>query len=118
MKLYFMKPFSAAMLLLTVLTVPALSIRADDPWEFLDGFILVPGSEARLEEHYLGALFENAEEKMLAVVVFNAACDPDNCFVNHPAAYSVYNDEGINIRRYVDPREQELIRLIFGGPFV
>lgn len=118
MKFYLRKQLTGATLFLVLVTVPFLSARAEDPWEALEGFNLVPGSEARLEEHYVAALYENPDEKMLAIVVFNADCDPENCVVNRRAAYSVFNDDGVNVRRYIDPREQELIRLIFGGPFV
>ena len=118
MKFYLWKQLASAILFLVLLMVPFLSARAEDPWEVLEGFSLVPGSEARLEEHYVAALYENLEEKMLAIVVFNADCDLENCMVNRRAAYTVFNDEGINVHRYIDPREQELMILIFGGPFV
>jgi hypothetical protein len=45
-------------------------------------------------------------------VVFNANCDSGNCEVKRRAAYSVFDAEGTNVRRYVDPGEQELLRLI------
>lgn len=99
-------------LFLLLAPAPSPSVEAEDPWQFLKGFSLIPDSPARVEEHYVAALFVNREKQQLAVVVFNATCDSGNCGVNNRAAYSVFNAEGSNIRRYIDPREHELIRLI------
>ena len=105
------KQIFVTILLLLPLLAPSLGAKAQDPWQFLNGFTFIPDSPARIEEHYVAALFVNREKQQLAVVIFNATCDSGNCEVNHRAAYSVYNKEGRNIRTYVDPGEQELMRL-------
>ncbi|MBI2998607.1 MAG: hypothetical protein HYY46_09170 [Deltaproteobacteria bacterium] len=105
------KQIFVTILLLLPLLAPSLGAKTQDPWQFLNGFTLISDSPARIEEHYVAALFVNREKQQLAVVIFNATCDSGNCEVNHRAAYSVYNKEGRNIRTYVDPGEQELMRL-------
>ena len=101
-----------AIFVLLVTLVPLASVRAEDPWQFLKGFDLIPDSRARIEEHYVAALFVNREKQQLAVVVFNANCDSGNCEVHRHAAYSVFDAQGVNIKRYIDPSDQELLRLI------
>lgn len=118
MKLCLRKQLSISVLLLVLVAVPGFSAGAEDPWDFLEGFSLVPGSEARVEEHYVAALFEKPDEELLAVVVFNADCNVESCRVNHRAAYAVFDEEGFNVRRYIDPRERELMELIFERSFV
>jgi hypothetical protein len=118
MKLCLRKQLSISVLLLVLVVVPRFVAGAEDPWSFLEGFSLVPGSEARVEDHYVAALFEKPEEELLAVVVFNADCDGKNCLVHHRAAYSVFDDKGKNVRRYIDPQERELMKLIFDQPYV
>ena len=88
------------------------SVRAEDPWQVLKGFALVPDSPARIEEHYVATLFVNREKRQLAVVVFNTTCDSENCAVNRRAAYSLFDSRGVNIHRYIDPSDQELQMLI------
>ncbi|HEY2989061.1 MAG TPA: hypothetical protein VGL11_15120, partial [Candidatus Binatia bacterium] len=97
-----------ALLLLCAFASPA-SVRAEDPWQYLSGFDLIADSPARIEEHYVAALFVNQKTRQIAVVVFNANCDSGNCEVKRRAAYSVFDAEGTNVRRYVDPGEQELL---------
>ena len=99
-------------LILLFTLAPWVSVRAEEPWQFLKGFALVPDSPARIEEHYVATLFVNRETRQLAVVVFNTTCDSENCAVNHRAAYSLFDSRGVNIRRYIDPSDQELQMLI------
>jgi hypothetical protein len=106
------KQILVVILILFLSIPPLLNARADDPWEDLKGFTLVPNSPARVEEHYVAALFQNSEKGLLAVVLFNVTCDSDRCKVNNRAAYSLFNDEGRNVRVYVDPQEPELLKLI------
>jgi hypothetical protein len=46
------------------------------------------------------------------VVIFNATCDSGNCEVHRRTAYSVFDAQGVNVQRYIDPSDQELLRLI------
>jgi hypothetical protein len=92
--------------------VPTAGVQAEDPWQLLRGFRLIPDSPARIEERYIAALFVNPDKQQLAVVVFHATCGAEKCRVNRRAAYSVFNSEGLNIRRYVDPSEPELQKLV------
>jgi hypothetical protein len=101
-----------AIFVLLITLVPIASVQAEDPWQFLKGFDLIPDSRARIEEHYVAALFVNREKQQLAVVVFNANCDSGNCELHRRAAYSVFDAQGVNVQRYIDPSDQELLRLI------
>ncbi|MGH7768381.1 MAG: hypothetical protein ACREQP_13065 [Candidatus Binatia bacterium] len=100
-----------AVLLFTL--IPLASVSAgEDPWRFLDGFELIPDSPALIEEHYVAALFVSRDQGQLAVVIFNATCDPGNCEIHRRSAYSIFDRDGVNVRRYIDPGEKELLRLI------
>lgn len=101
-----------AILVILVTLVPLASGAAGDPWQFLDDFALIPDSPARVEDHYVAALFVSRDKQHLAVVVFNATCDSGNCEVRRPAAYSIFDTQGVNVLRYIDPGEKELLRLI------
>ena len=106
------KQIFITILFLLLVFAPSPSVQAEDPWQFLKGFTLIPDSAARIEEHYVVALFVSSDKQQLAVVIFNATCDSGSCRANHRAAYSVVDAEGSNIRRYVDPKERELMELI------
>jgi hypothetical protein len=112
MKLRSRKQIFIAIFVLLFTLAPLGSVQAEDPWQFLKGFDLIPDSRARIEEHYVAALFVNREKQELAVVVFNATCDSGNCEVHRRTAYSVFDAQGVNVQRYIDPSDQELLRLI------
>jgi hypothetical protein len=107
----------AAILLLSLTVVPTLSGGTEDPWKTLDGFTPVPRSLTRVGERYVGMLFVNREEQLIAAVIFNATCADANCKLNHRAGFAVTNAEGSNTRLYVDPREKELME-IMGSAYV
>lgn len=107
----------AAILLLSLTIVPTLSVGAEDPWRVLDGFTPVPRSLTRVGEHYVGMLFVNRQEQLLAAVIFNASCAGASCELNHRAGFAVTNAQGSNTRLYVDPSEEELME-IMGSAYV
>ncbi len=82
------------------------------PGQFLNDFALIPDSPALIEDHYVAALFVSQDKRELAVVIFNATCDSGNCEVRRRAAYSVFDAQIVNVRRYIDPGDTELLRLI------
>lgn len=88
--------------------------RAAGPWDRLEGFALIPDSPARLDDRYIAALFVSQDKQQLAVVVFNASCDRAGCNMRRRAAYSIFNSDGLNVDRYVDPNEHEILRLVSG----
>lgn len=88
---------------------------AADPWDFLHDFELIPESVVSVDEHYVAALLHEPERDLLAVVIFTARCDADRCSVKEPAAYSVFDTEGVKIQQYINPQEEELIHRITGG---
>jgi hypothetical protein len=107
------KPMRVLLWVLLLTLAPLVSVAAEeDPWQFLNGFALVPDSPALIEDHYVAALFVSQNKRELAVVIFNATCDSGNCEIHHRAAYSVFDRQGLNVRRYIDPGDTELLRLI------
>jgi hypothetical protein len=108
------RKLTRVLLLALLLTLaPLVSVAAEeDPWQFLNGFALVPDSPALIEDHYVAALFVSQDKRELAVVIFNATCDSGNCAIHHRAAYSVFDRQGSNVRRYINPGDMELLRLI------
>jgi hypothetical protein len=107
------KPMRVLLLVLVLALAPLATVAAEeDPWKFLNGFAMVPDSPALIEDHYIATLFVSQDKRELAVVIFNATCDSGNCAIHHRAAYSVFDRQGSNVRRYIDPSDQELLRLI------
>ncbi len=112
------KQIFVTIFVLLVALAPLPSVQAEDPWQILKGFTLIPDSPTLVEEHYAAALFVNSEKGLLAAVIFKVTCDSGSCDANHGAAYSVFNAQGLNIRRYVDPQDQELAELMSNGQIV
>ena len=99
-------------LLLWLGLMPAASLEAQDPWNFLDRFTPLPASLTRIGERYVAMMFVNRDEQLMAAVFFDASCFADNCELNHRAGYAVVNAEGSYTRLYVDPQEEELKELL------
>jgi hypothetical protein len=92
--------------------MPAVSLGAQDPWQFLENFTPLPSSLTRIAERYAAMIFVNRDEQLMAAVIFEATCTADSCELNHRAGYAVVNAEGSNTRLYVDPQEEELKELL------
>jgi hypothetical protein len=99
-------------LLLSLGLMPAVSLGAQDPWNFLDSFTPLPSSLTRIAERYVAMIFVNSDEQLMAAVFFDANCSENNCELNHRAGYAVVNTEGSYRRLYVDPHEEELKELL------
>ena len=107
------KTMQVLFLVLALALAPLTTVAAEeDPWKFLNGFAMVPESPALIEDHYVAALYVSRDKRELAVVIFNATCNSGNCAIHHRAAYSVFDRQGSNIRRYIDPGDTELLQLI------
>ena len=91
---------------------PAVSLGAQDPWQFLGNFTPLPSSLTRIAERYVAMIFVNRDEQLMAAVIFEATCIADSCDLNHRAGYAVVNAEGSNTRLYIDPQEEELKELL------
>ena len=112
MKSIMRKYFLGAMLSLSLLCMPALTLGAEDPWKFLEDFTPLPKSLTRIAENYVAVLFENREQQLLAAVIFKASCFAASCEISHRAGYAVANVQGTNTRLFVEPNEEELIELM------
>ncbi len=107
------KTMRVVFLILVLALAPLATVAAEeDPWKFLNGFAIVPDSPALIEDHYIAALYVSRDKRELAVVIFNATCDSGNCEVGRRAAYSVFDAQGVNVWRYIDPGDTELLQLI------
>ena len=92
--------------------MPAVSLGAQDPWQFLENFTPLPSSLTRIAERYVAMIYVNRDKQLMAAVIFDASCFANSCEINHRAGYAVVNAEGSNTRLYVDPEEEELKELL------
>ncbi|MGH7830507.1 MAG: hypothetical protein ACREP8_10055 [Candidatus Binatia bacterium] len=115
MRAFLKKQIRCLYLVLFFVAMTFADARAADPWDFLHDFELIPESVVSVDEHYVAALLHEPERDLLAVVIFTARCDPDRCEIKQPAAYSVFDTEGVRIQQYINPDEEELIHRISGG---
>jgi len=92
--------------------MPAVSLGAQDPWQFLENFTPLPSSLTRIAERYVAMIFVNRDEQLMAAVIFDATCIAGSCELNHRAGYAVVTAEGSNTRLYVEPEEEELKELL------
>ena len=74
MKSRLKKYLGAIILSLSLGLMPAVSLGAQDPWQFLDNFTPVPSSLTRISERYVAMIFVNRDEQLSAAVIFAANC--------------------------------------------
>ena len=108
MKSRLKKYLRAIILSLSLGLMPAVSLGAQDPWQFLDNFTPVPSSLTRISERYVAMIFVNRDEQLSAAVIFAANCSATDCELNYRAGYAVVNPEGSHTRIYVNPDDEEL----------
>jgi hypothetical protein len=112
MKSRLKKYLRAIILSLSLGLMPAVSLGAQDPWQFLDNFTPVPSSLTRISERYVAMIFVNRDEQLSAAVIFAANCSATDCELNYRAGYAVVNPEGSHTRIYVNPDDEELKELL------
>lgn len=118
MPLRFRKKLFSMLLVVFLVTGTLGSARAGSPWEFLNGFKLLPDSIVQIDEHYIAALLHEPDRRLFAVVVFSANCGSVGCQVRNAAGFSVFDTQGVKVLEYIDPEEGDLIQLISGGSLV
>ena len=110
----FWKLALACVILSFVLIAPAiLKAEVGDPWEFVREFTFLPNSNVQVEGHYVAGLFYHPEKNLYALVIYTADCNSGSCTVKDNVAYAVTDAQGVLIRRYVEPREESLIKRVF-----
>jgi hypothetical protein len=103
----------AALIALMALVIPATyGADNDNPWEFLKDFTHVRGAVAPVDEHYVAALFYNAQKKLNALVLFPAQCVARRCSLSEPIAFSVFDVRGLLVRFHEEPNEKALLQKI------
>lgn len=84
-----------------------LITATQDSSNFLEDFAFLPGSALVIEDHYVLALYENAEKKLYALAVFTANCDGERCAIQELIAYSIFDAEGQDLQLASQPRAKE-----------
>jgi hypothetical protein len=95
-----------------VFIVPALTLalqphqaKGQNPWGHLSGFQAVTVS--RIADTAAVAVLVNPENKLLAMVVFPAACDGEGCVLRDPGAFFVTDLEGGLVRLHIEPGHED-----------
>ncbi len=60
-------------------------------------FAFVPGEALLIEDHYVLALYKNAEKGHYAIALLTANCGSNNCKIGDLVAYSVFDDQGNDV---------------------
>lgn len=68
------------------------------PLASLDGFAVIPGSVAVIEDRYVVALLENVEKDLYAIIMFTADCHSGDCALRDLVAYSIFDAQGEEVR--------------------
>jgi hypothetical protein len=95
-----------------VFIVPALTLalqphqaKGQNPWGHLSGFHAVGVS--RIADTAAVAVLVNPENKLLAMVVFPAACDGEGCVLSDPGAFFVTDLDGGVVRLHIEPGHED-----------
>jgi hypothetical protein len=83
--------------------VPVLQAQTEDPWDFLQTFILVRGTVRPIEDGYIAAVLYNSAEEHLALVIFAGICDRSSCAVENIVAHFVIDSRGVLLRHHIQP---------------
>lgn len=77
---------------------PLLGAETTGPLPSLNGFAVVPGSVAVIEDRYIVALLENAEKDLYAIIMFTADCGSGNCTLGDLVAFSIFDAQGEEVQ--------------------
>jgi len=75
---------------MTLMITPSLDSSTEGPWDFLQGFVYVPGAVGQIETHHIGALYYNADQELAALVIYPVDCRAEQCALRHPVAFAVF----------------------------
>ncbi len=76
----------------------AETVETTGPLASLNGFAVVPGRVAVIENRYVVALLENVEKDLYAIIMFTADCRSGNCAIRDIVAYSIFDAQGEEVR--------------------
>ena len=94
---------------MTLMTTPSLDSSTDEPWDFLQGFVYVPGAVVRIETRHIGALYYNADKELTALVIYPVDCGAEQCALRPPVAYAVFAVGGQTVKFHADPGQETLL---------
>jgi hypothetical protein len=83
-----------------------------NPWGILSGFHSV--GVGRFDGAVVSVLF-NADDSLMALVVFPALCDGDDCVLSDPAAFFVGDLDGGVVRLHIEPGREAICQPIFAS---
>jgi hypothetical protein len=84
-----------------------------NPWGQLAGFNSVGVS--RVDDTAVVAVLFNADDKLLALVIFPAVCAGEDCVLSDPGAFFVTDLEGSVVRLHIEPGREAVCHPIFAS---
>jgi hypothetical protein len=87
--------------------------KGQNPWGILSGFHSVGVS--RIDDSAVVAVLFNSDEKLLAMVVFPAVCEGENCTLSDPGAFIITDLEGGVVRLHIEPGREAICHPIFAS---
>jgi len=77
-----------------LMITPSLNSSTEGPWDFLQGFVYVPGAVGQIETRHIGALYYNADQELTALVIYPVDCGAEPCALRRPVAFAVFSAGG------------------------
>ena len=100
----------ASMLLsMTLMITPSVGSSTEEPWDFLQGFVYVPGAVGRIETGHIGALYYNADQELTALVIYPVDCGAEQCALRRPVAFAVFAAGGQTVKIHADPGQEAFL---------
>ena len=94
---------------MTLMITPSLNSSTEGPWDFLQGFVYVPGAVGQIETHHIGALYYNADQERTALVIYPVDCGAEQCALRRPVAFAVFAAGGQMVKVHADPGQETLL---------
>jgi hypothetical protein len=94
---------------MTLMITPSLHSSTEEPWDFLQGFVYVPGAVGQIETRHIGALYYNADQELTALVVYPVDCGAEQCALRRPVAFAVFAAGGQMVKFHADPGQETLL---------
>ena len=94
---------------MTLMITPSLNSSTEGPWDFLHGFVYVPGAVGQIETRHIGTLYYNADQELTALVIYPVDCGSEQCALRHPVAFAVFAARGQIVKFHADPGQETLL---------
>ena len=94
---------------MTLMIIPSIGSSTEEPWDFLQSFVYVPGAVGRIETGHIGALYYNADQELTALVVYPVDCGAEQCALLRPVAFAVFAAGGQMVKVHADPGQETFL---------